>query len=53
MTAPSRRVHLLMNPALPGVNPGYITRPKLMRDHLRIAQEKLSVFLLGSRRGAA
>lgn len=40
-------MHLLMNHALPGVNPGYITRSKLMRDHLRSAQEKLSVFLLG------
>ena len=39
-------MHLLMNHALPGVNPGYITRSKLMRDHLRSAQETLSVFLL-------
>ncbi|WP_421731738.1 hypothetical protein [Brevundimonas sp.] len=39
-------MHLLMNHALPGVNPGYITRSKLMRDHLRSAQEKLSVFVL-------
>lgn len=39
-------MHLLMNHALPGVNPGYITRSKLMRDHLRSAQDKLSVFVL-------
>lgn len=40
-------MHLLMNHALPGMNPGYITRSKLMRDHLRSAEEKLSVFILG------
>lgn len=40
-------IHLLMNHALPGVNPGYITRSKLMRDHLRAAQDKLSTFILG------
>lgn len=40
-------MHLLMNHSLPGVNSGYITRSKLMRDHLRSAQEKLSVFILG------
>lgn len=39
-------MHLLMNHALPGVNPGYITRSKLMRDHLRAQQEKLSMFIL-------
>lgn len=39
-------MHLLMNHALPGVNPGYITRSKLMRDHLRAQQEKLSEFIL-------
>lgn len=41
-------MHLLMNHALPGVNPGYITRSKLMRDHLRAQQEKLSRFILGA-----
>lgn len=41
-------MHLLMNHALPGVNSGYITRSKLMRDHLRPQQEKLSVFFIGS-----
>lgn len=40
-------MHLLMNHALLGVNSGYITRSKLMRDHLRSAQEKLSTFVLG------
>lgn len=39
-------MYLLMNHALPGVNPGYITRSKLMRDHLRAQQEKLSGFIL-------
>lgn len=41
-------MHLLMNHSLPGVNAGYITRSKLMRDHLRAQQEKLSRFLIGS-----
>lgn len=40
-------MHLLMNHSLPGVNAGYITRSKLMRDHLRAQQEKLSRFILG------
>jgi integrase len=35
-------MHLLMNHSLPGVNAGYITRSKLMTDHLRCQQEKLS-----------
>lgn len=41
-------MHLLMNHALPGVNSGYITRSKLMRDHLRAQQDKLSGFFLGA-----
>ncbi len=41
-------MHLLMNHSLPGVNSGYITRSKLMRDHLRAQQDKLSVFILGA-----
>lgn len=41
-------MHLLMNHSLPGVNAGYITRSKLMRDHLRAQQEKLSQFLIRS-----
>lgn len=39
-------MHLLMNHALPGVNSGYITRAKLMRDHLRTQQERLSAYFL-------
>ena len=39
-------MHLLMNHALPGINAGYITRSKLMRDHLRRQQEKLSRFVI-------
>jgi hypothetical protein len=35
-------MHLLMNHSLPGVNAGYITRAKLLSDHLRGAQQKLS-----------
>ena len=41
-------MHLLMNHALPGVNSGYITRSKLMRDHLRTQQERLSAFFIGA-----
>jgi hypothetical protein len=41
-------MHLLMNHALPGVNSGYITRSKLMRDHLRAQQDRLSVFFIGA-----
>jgi integrase len=35
-------VHLLMNHSLPGVNAGYITRDRLVRDHLRKQQERIS-----------
>jgi integrase len=41
-------MHLLMNHALPGVNAGYITRAKLMGDHLRAQQEKLSTLIIGT-----
>ncbi|WP_082601913.1 integrase family protein [Phenylobacterium sp. Root700] len=41
-------MHLLMNHALPGVNAGYITRAKLMGDHLRAQQDKLSSFIIGT-----
>jgi hypothetical protein len=34
-------VHLLMNHSIPGVNAGYITRNKLLRDHLRSQQESI------------
>jgi hypothetical protein len=39
-------MHLLMNHSVPGVNSGYITRSKLMTDHLRSQQEKLSKRIL-------
>jgi hypothetical protein len=39
---PELDVHLLMNHSIPGVNAGYITRNKLLRDHLRIQQEAIS-----------
>lgn len=35
-------VHLLMNHSLPGVNAGYITRHRLVENHLRRAQEEIS-----------
>jgi integrase len=35
-------IHLLMNHAIPGVNAGYITRAKLLSDHLRQQQEMIS-----------
>jgi integrase len=41
-------MHLLMNHSLPGVNAGYITRAKLMSDHLRAQQEKLSNLIVGA-----
>ncbi len=39
-------IHLLMNHSLPGVNAGYITRDKLLRDHLRKQQERISGIVL-------
>jgi integrase len=39
---PDLDVHLLMNHSIPGVNAGYITRNKLLRDHLRNQQESVS-----------
>jgi hypothetical protein len=41
-------MHLLMNHRLPGVNAGYITRDKLMSDHLRAAQQKLSTYIVAA-----
>jgi integrase len=35
-------IHLLMNHAVAGVNAGYITRSKLLGDHLRQQQETIS-----------
>ena len=34
-----------MNHSLPGVNAGYITRDKLLRDHLRKQQERVSAIV--------
>jgi hypothetical protein len=47
-------IHLLMNHSLPGVNAGYITRDKLLRDHLRKQQERISAIVVerGGDRGA-
>jgi len=39
---PELDVHLLMNHSIPGVNAGYITRNKLLSDHLRLQQEVIS-----------
>jgi integrase len=39
---PELDVHLLMNHSIPGVNAGYITRNKLLRDHLWNQQEAIS-----------
>jgi hypothetical protein len=33
---------VLMNHSLPGVNAGYITRDRLLRDHLRQQQQRIS-----------
>lgn len=39
-------IHLLMNHAVPGVNEGYITRDRLLSDHLRQQQERISAAIL-------
>jgi integrase len=39
-------IHLLMNHSLPGVNAGYITRDKLLCDHLRKQQERISAVVI-------
>jgi hypothetical protein len=41
-----------MNHSIPGVNAGYITRNKLLRDHLRIQQEAVSRKMIDAVRGA-
>ena len=41
-------VHLLMNHSLPGVNAGYITRHRLVEDHLRQQQEKISNIVIAA-----
>ena len=43
---------LLMNHALPGVNAGYITRHKLLEDHLRSQQQAVSKVLMSPARAA-
>jgi integrase len=43
-------VHLLMNHSIPGVNAGYITRNKLLRDHLRNQQESISQKIIDAAR---
>ena len=41
-------IHLLMNHSLPGVNAGYITRDRLLRDHLRGQQQRVSNLVVTS-----
>jgi hypothetical protein len=41
-------IHLLMNHSLPGVNAGYITRDRLLRDHLRRQQQRISELVVHS-----
>jgi hypothetical protein len=45
---PELDVHLLMNHSIPGVNAGYITRNKLLSDHLRLQQEAISRRILAA-----
>jgi hypothetical protein len=49
---PELDVHLLMNHSIPGVNAGYITRNKLLRDHLRFQQEAISRKMMEAARSA-
>ena len=39
-------MHLLMNHSMPGVNAGYITRHKLLTDHLRAQQQRISTMVV-------
>lgn len=41
-------VHLLTNHSLPGVNAGYITRHRLLEDHLRGQQERISSVVMAA-----
>lgn len=41
-------VHLLMKHSLPGVNAGYITCHRLLENHLRQQQEKISAVVLAA-----
>jgi integrase len=43
-------IHLLMNHSVPGVNAGYITRNKLLSDHLRSRQDAISRKILQAAR---
>lgn len=43
---------LLMNHAIPGVNAGYITRHKLLEEHLRSQQQAISNTMFGALGGA-
>lgn len=45
---PELDVHLLMNHSIPGVNAGYITRNKLLSDHLRQQQQAISTQILSA-----
>jgi sensor c-di-GMP phosphodiesterase-like protein len=42
-----------MNHSLPGVNAGYITRERLLNDHVRKQQERISMIVLSSIERAA
>jgi integrase len=44
-------IHLLMNHSIPGVNAGYITRNKLLGDHLRQQQGMISRKMVEALRG--
>jgi hypothetical protein len=44
---------LLMNHAISGVNQGYITRHKLLEDHLRARQQAISTVMFGAIRSEA
>jgi integrase len=46
-------IHLLMNHSVAGVNAGYITRSKLLSDHLRQQQEMISRRMIDVLRGCA
>ena len=45
-------MHLLMNHSLPGVNAGYITRNKLLTDHLRAQQQRISTMVMAAQSAA-
>jgi integrase len=45
-------MHLLMNHSLPGVNAGYITRNKLLTDHLRLQQQRVSSIVGAAQAGS-